>query len=191
MTQNILPIFPTAIQCINNFIDDNERIEILNSIKKLNYENHHLLVGNASSTFLGKNLRDALKDKFIERLEDHINTYADKTGIPPVNIFNIWANIQNKGSILRPHIHPNSEISGALYLNVDSESSRLIFYNPNPHIKTHIYQKGTEFSFQDFWIKPKNGDLILFPGWLEHGSDENKSDERTVISFNATLRTLM
>ena len=43
----------------------------------------------------------------------------------------------------------------------------------------------TEYSSQNVKFMPTVGDLILFPSWLEHGSDKkNQSKERIVLSFN-------
>ena len=48
------------------------------------------------------------------------------------------------------------------------------------------YKKLTNFNYRDVSVKPNIGDLILFPSWLMHGSDneKNKSNERLVLSFN-------
>ena len=45
----------------------------------------------------------------------------------------------------------------------------------------------SQYSAEIFTIKPKPGEIVLFPSWLRHGSSmvENHTIDRTVISFNA------
>ena len=38
-------------------------------------------------------------------------------------------------------------------------------------------------------VQPEDGTLLLFPGWLEHETEENESDEdKIIVSFNLTLK---
>jgi uncharacterized protein (TIGR02466 family) len=89
-------------------------------------------------------------------------------------------------------MHANSILSGSLYINVDNESSKLYFDNPNQFIKyfEYNYQELTDYNFEYFYITPKVGDLVIFPSWLTHGSngEQNNTENRTVISFNTDLR---
>jgi ectoine hydroxylase-related dioxygenase (phytanoyl-CoA dioxygenase family) len=43
----------------------------------------------------------------------------------------------------------------------------------------------TEFTTSEIRMPPEEGRLYVFPGWLEHGVDVNRSDrDRVSISFN-------
>ena len=85
-----------------------------------------------------------------------------------------WCNIQGKDSTLDFHNHPNSVVSGIIFLKVDENSSKLVFQNPTSLTK-EIHQ-----------ITPKTGLLVMWPSYLRHGSGDsiNKSAERIVLSFN-------
>ena len=77
-----------------------------------------------------------------------------------------------------------------LYLNTSKESNNLIFKNPNPYCKIDAPVNGTEFNFTINEIPVGNGRLVMFPSWLEHGSNYNinKTQGRTMISFNSLVK---
>ena len=53
-------------------------------------------------------------------------------------------------------------------------------------------QKDYEYYYDGYaytYINPKNNLLLLFPSWLEHDVEENKSDdERISIAFNINAK---
>ena len=45
--------------------------------------------------------------------------------------------------------------------------------------------QATDFTTEEVKMKPEEGRMYVFPGWLEHGVEENQSDEdRISIAFN-------
>jgi hypothetical protein len=50
---------------------------------------------------------------------------------------------------------------------------------------TYPVDKPTEFTSSELRMRPEEGRMYVFPGWLEHGVDENLSNRNRVsISFN-------
>ena len=50
---------------------------------------------------------------------------------------------------------------------------------------TYPIQQMTDFTAEEIQMRPEEGRLYVFPGWLEHGVEENRSDrDRVSISFN-------
>ena len=48
-----------------------------------------------------------------------------------------------------------------------------------------ILTRQTDFTAEEVRMRPEEGRIYIFPGWLEHGVEENKSDQdRVSISFN-------
>ena len=86
-----------------------------------------------------------------------------------------WVTWKEPGQQHVPHTHPNSVISGILYLKVDDDSGKLVFQNP------------TSMEGEVKEIKPKPGLLLMWPSFLMHGSGDtiNKSKERIIIGFNS------
>jgi uncharacterized protein (TIGR02466 family) len=133
-----------------------------------------------------------LKEPKLRHLQGPIRKraqqFGEKAGLKFRNEIAIsWFNIQKPGSILQEHAHPNAILAGVLFLEVDKDSSPIYFYNPNPYIQWMLRQtRNNQYYGDHVSFQPKAGDLILFNGWLKHGSNliSNKSSKRTVLSFN-------
>ena len=141
-------------------------------------------------------------DNFIDEHEcDEILTYIrgldmhQKDDTVPVNAKSSFDGVTDIVKEVSKHTavddsHPNSKVSGVLYLNTSKESNNLIFKNPNPYCKIDAPVNGTEFNFTINEIPVGNGRLVMFPSWLEHGSNYNinKTQGRTMISFNSLVK---
>lgn len=132
-------------------------------------------------------LSDAIKEFSVDDFMSEIQKYSESVCVPYTKIANNWVNIQDKGSILIAHTHPMAVFSGALYVNVDENSSPISFGNPNPYVRfiptDDIF---SNYTYAGVGFKPENGDLFIWPSWLEHGSNsiENLTENRMLISFN-------
>ena len=186
----ILNLFPTPVVILDNVIDDLDKFLMIQKVKSIDHIKHGAFTDNSSTSHQNG-------DNFIVEGSDlhtvitqHVNTYATEVfGIQELKLSSSWSNIQKPGSKLLTHVHPNSKVSGVMYLNVDSNSSRIFFHNPNPFTPFEDYVNLTEWNQHYYWFEPKNCQLFLFPSWLSHGShlDENRSEERISIAFNTVL----
>lgn len=200
MTLEKINLFTISVYKIKNFIDDNIRNNIINYIKNnINLtDKHKLLSDNSNSThfsnekYIIDKIQTDLKEcvSFKNKIQNVINETANKIGYENCILTNSWINIQRKDSYLHRHNHGDSSISGVLFLKVDELSSRIFFYNTNPYVSVNHYLFLNDNNFEHFSFKPNNGDLFLFPGWLQHGSntDVNKSEERIALSFNSKIQ---
>jgi len=152
-----------------NFIDQSEIDKVCDSIDKKSMINYDYIQGNAK-TSMGVDQSQFLD--FHKDLEDKI---IKEIPIKNQRMAESWCTIQKEDSTLRYHKHPNSIISGILYLKVDDDSSKLVFQNP------------TSMEGEVREIKPKPGLLLMWPSFLMHGSGDtiNKSKERIIIGFNS------
>ena len=106
-------------------------------------------------------------------------------------INNMWAIINTGGSANLRHQHGNSTISGAYYVRAPENAGDIIFYDPRPApIYSHPNAVApNSLNAQINGISPKEGALVLFPSYLDHSVNENKSnEERIVISFNIRVQ---
>ena len=208
----IIDLFPVPITRIQNCLSDVERKKIFSFLKGIsNTGNHGAFTKNAvSSHDHGFRIIDTISqeiaglenfkkdiqlyvDEFTNKIsyDKHIKNFRDmnRANEGPLFLSSSWFNIQQKGSVLKQHIHSHSVVSGVLFINVDSDSSPLVFENPIKIILDLANHNENSSRYSRDWItyEPSNGDLFLFPSWLEHGSyyKENMSLNRTVISFNA------
>jgi hypothetical protein len=78
----------------------------------------------------------------------------------------MWFHQYNKGSFFDWHTHPQSNYSAVYFVEL-----------PSDELATEIH--GVKK------LKPREGDLLVFPGFLPHRSPVNNTDSRkTIISMN-------
>lgn len=189
MNTQDLKLFPVTVRCIDQFLTKEECDIIIDLLIHEHFGPHNALPGNSQSSwsyYTENNINDFLsqldKLNFVQRLEPVLSDFSKLYSTSTLKLSRIWTNIQTPGTELLPHNHPTSIISGALYLKCDDNSSDLCFLNS----RTVSHGKNQE----KFKISPKLGTLILFPGWLMHGSDGlNQSEQRIVLSFNTVKNT--
>jgi len=107
---------------------------------------------------------------------------------------NMWANINPPGGYNMPHIHPNSHFSGVYYIKAPKNSGNIIFNEPKPgaHMIMPKRKEGTPPThlWKEVHAEPLEGRIIMFPSWLWHCVQPNKSNEiRISVSFNFIQKT--
>jgi uncharacterized protein (TIGR02466 family) len=99
-----------------------------------------------------------------------------------------WYTIYSKGTNVEEHFHPNSIISGIFYLKCPENCGDIIFLDNNYNFKNFCVNTSPLKTFtypKLFRLTPEEGMIILFPSWLNHTTDLNKSEEdRIMFSFN-------
>ena len=105
-----------------------------------------------------------------------------------------WININSPGAYNVKHSHPESQLSGVMWIKSPKDSGVIEFDNPNGHqAYTEINSYDQKFNDEYFvhhayWLPPIEGRMIVFSSHLQHQVKENKSNEdRISISFNVTL----
>ena len=104
-----------------------------------------------------------------------------------VKVTSMWSVINKKNSSNARHIHSNNYISAAYYVKTPENGGDIVFHDPRS-VTTFRYPKIAEnntLNSNIFTIQPKEGLLVLFPSYLYHSVDLNRTnEERVVISFN-------
>ena len=109
-----------------------------------------------------------------------------------IHMINAWININPKYTSNNVHTHPESALSGVYYIKTPEECGDIIFYHPSNELMQRDWSV-CRYSKKQFlasnsprWaITPKKGVLYIFPSWLGHCVDSNKSEEERIsISFN-------
>ena len=180
--------FPTVVYAKDVQLDNNKLAQdIVNwsnqdkGVKKTNYNGWH------STTDMGNKPEYQLLVTELMRMQkeiydnEHLDRYA-KLG-------NMWANINPPGGMNMPHIHPNSLFSGVYYVKSQPNCGRLKIFDPRPGIQFNMPSRKQGNPGKDFWrdasIEPMTGRIIMFPAWLWHSVEENKSNDiRISVSFN-------
>jgi len=102
---------------------------------------------------------------------------------------NMWANINGPGGYNKPHVHPNALFSGVYYVKTPTNCGRLICQDPRPGIQTcmpsRIKGEVPKHLWRDVHLQPQENRAIMFPAWLWHSVEPNKSNDiRISVSFN-------
>lgn len=103
----------------------------------------------------------------------------------------MWLNKNGPGDFNKAHVHPNSLLSGAYYAKVPEKSGNIEFYDPVRErvMCTFPVKARTRINSQAMEYKGREGLLLIFPGWLQHSVQPNRSDDfRVSISFNMGFR---
>ncbi len=126
------------------------------------------------------------------QLDRHAKAFAkildwDLTG-GRLALNSLWINVLDPGGFHSGHIHPNSVISGTVYVEVPKGSSAIRFEDPRlplmmatPPLKTKPAPNHQRFVS----ITPTAGTILLWESWLRHEVPLNRAPtERLSISFN-------
>ena len=180
--------FPTHVYGKDVQLDNNKLAQdIINwsnqdkGVEKTNYKGWH------STTDMGDKPEYQLLVTELLRMQkeiydnEHIDRYA--------RLGNMWANINPPGGMNMPHLHPNALFSGVYYVKSQPQSGRLKIYDPRPGIQTNMPIRKPGNPGKDLWreaiLEPVVGRIIMFPAWLWHSVEENRSNDiRISVSFN-------
>lgn len=149
--------------------------------------NHDLIEGGTSTNSMYNIFDNNIFHKTKLELQDCIDIYSNKLGIKTPIIDEGWINEMQENSIVFPHNHGRSVISGALYLNSPKESANISFISPFISNRNMEYNSdfSTGYNTRAFTFDTIKGTLLLFPSWLVHYTGVNKSKKRVVLSFNS------
>lgn len=196
MKESIYNIINLNFKLIEDFISLDECKEIYRCIHLNFYQayqkDHDVMSGNAFLTVdqvpdvigeIDKKLNFNLKT----RMQDAIDQYSTEFNLYKSIIDKSWILHQNKNSLLHHHTHLDADgkgmISGALWINIPDNSSKLEFVHP---LEKHL--DITE-SKPKLLFEPKEGSFIIFPSYILHGgAEKNYTTQRMVLSFSSHIK---
>ena len=156
------------------------------------WSREHRYAGYTSYASLGDlPRRDPAFAELVKVLRRHSAKFArecafDLSSNPKID--SLWVNLLKGAGHHAGHIHPNSVISGALYVEVPKNSGAIRFEDPRLPLMMAAppRQLDAPEDLQPFiTIEPRPGLLLLWESWLRHevlpGSGRG---ERLSISFN-------
>lgn len=126
-------------------------------------------------------------DALVEYLNQEIADCAKQVGLPKLELYNIWININPPGSYNHLHNHVGSVLSGVYYVHAEDGQGNIQFER-NDGAEYHIPEKVdqmTYFTATRSSYRAKTGAVYVFPGWLKHSVQGNATPEdRISVSFN-------
>ena len=146
----------------------------------------HRNMGNSTSDDRYVLKHDSLKDlrAFAEgSVAEYLKAiYAPKEDVS-LRITQSWLNYTKPGEFHHKHAHPNSFLSGVLYMKALRERDRIYFYRDGyQQIKLPTDNWNLQNS-ESWWFEVGNGDLMLFPSSLTR-MVETVQEDRISLAFN-------
>jgi uncharacterized protein (TIGR02466 family) len=120
---------------------------------------------------------------------ESVNSYLREIYAPkhPVSLefTQSWANYTAPGQYHHKHEHPNSFVSGVLYIAADPAKDKIHFYKGGYQQIKLPTENFNLFNSESWWFEVAPGDLMLFPSSLTHMVETVQTDQtRISISFN-------
>jgi uncharacterized protein (TIGR02466 family) len=148
-------------------------------------------------TTIGENVLDNpnLSDvrKFIqESLDWYVKNIQQPRTEFEVYLTQSFVNYISDGQGHHPHIHPNSYLSGVLYIQASSENDSIIFLNDSGSSSKFLNfasDQHNSFNSQSWSFPVWTGRLLLFPSHMPHQVTPVSSPyERISLAFNTFIR---
>ena len=120
-------------------------------------------------------LDDILQNRFSLTIEEYLN-------IREYFISSSWFALFKKGNYAHVHNHGDCDIAGVYYFKKVDDDGSLFFCNSSQVAECSIFKTGR------ITTNCSEGDILLFPGWMDHGVETNNTDdERISLSFNISF----
>lgn len=182
---NIIAIFPTAvgIYTINRSFTDTElnfcrTQQVRKNIYNLSSVNNYVLNSKEMSD-IGIFINNCLVNYY-----NTIYTPANNTSL---RITQSWFNYAGTRQSHHLHRHPNSFISGVMYIQNNDPEGGKIYFERASYSQIEVQPKEyNDFTTASYFIKAEPGKLILFPSTLAHNVEEQShTTSRISMSFNS------
>ena len=184
-------LFPTPVMFGHLSREFTEReLEFINNLDmRENYNNHVSIDTYVLNSPELSGIQDFVQEKINLFFQE---IYQPKDDLK-IYITQSWVNLTKPGESHHSHNHPNSFISGVLYINASNKTDALQFHNqirmPQIHVRSTIDH---EFNSQTWKYAVESKDIILFPSQLVHNVDQVAEHEdrtsRISLSFNTFLK---
>lgn len=129
-----------------------------------------------------KDLRDTLQ----QHLDEYFKTIYNTSNRVSLKITQSWLTLSRQGDSHHSHTHPNSVVSGVLYINL-AENDGVSFHRNEDNLWHELLPaQENYFNAKSYFINTEVGDILLFPSHVRHGVREvTEAVERVSLSFNS------
>jgi uncharacterized protein (TIGR02466 family) len=182
-------LFPTPVM-FNNIGRDftKEELVYIESHSTSIYRNAGNVTSNNNYILNEPEMADL--NKFIT---EQLNEYLKRVYKPkyPAEAFvtQSWLNWTKKNEFHHRHNHPNSFISGVLYISTDPTKDKIKFYKPG-HAQLQLATDTYDiYNSDSWWFNVVTGGIVLFPSTLTHEVENVIADDtRVSLAFNSFIK---
>lgn len=139
----------------------------------------------SNTSFIANVIEEQKMKVFSAVLHSHLKEYMDIIGfnMRPYMVTS-WFSLFQKHQYGQVHNHGNADVSGCYYVETSGNDGDLFFEDPRlAHDTNYVF--GGRYMSGRRGYKPKVGQMIMFPGYLQHGIKTNVGDaDRVSLSFN-------
>ena len=181
-------IFPTPLIETNLGRDfTNQEKDFVEKCASDCYDNFGNFTSKNNYVLESPELKD-LKDFCLEGVNLMIKeAYQPQNNIEPY-ITQSWLNYTHYQGHHHLHDHPNSLISGVLYINSDIDKDKIILYRHN-YVQIRIESPSNNIYYDSYTLPVNTGKLILFPSsTLHHVPKTTNTKTRISIAFNTFIK---
>jgi len=185
----ITGIFPTPIYTskLDRKLTTLE-LKFVDKNKKNFYKNDGNITSNNNYILNEKPFANIKKE-----LDLKVQNYFDEVISPANNIkpyiTQSWLNYTETNQFHHKHAHPNSLVSGVLYINCHQEFDKIKFFNDNYKIIKIETKNWNLWNSESWWFPVKTGDIILFPSSLTHMVETKEgTNTRISLAFNVFIK---
>jgi len=185
---NIVTLFPTPV-----YFAKLERSFTDKEHKYFNDHRNHLRknLGNNTSQqnyVLNQRGLSSLKKELLIRVQDYFDKVLCVKHVKPW-ITQSWLNYTQPQQFHHQHEHPNSIVSGVLYINADKLNDTIKFYKKDyRQINLGAVTSYNLYNSESWWFAVESYDLLLFPSSLTHAVEQKVGNNtRTTLAFNTFI----
>jgi|TARA_Y100000114_G_C11728698_1_gene312346 uncharacterized protein (TIGR02466 family) len=163
-----------------------------NAIETFAYDKKAVDEGVQISNYIGWQSKSILQgdsaefDQLVNAITEQVDACAAQAELPPLQIQNIWININTPGAYNTLHNHAGAILSGVFYIKSDPSQGNIMFErSDNAEYFLPPMEKPNYFTSTATTYKAMSNALYVFPGWLKHSVQPNLTKEdRLSVSFN-------
>ena len=183
-------IFPTPLIFTNIEREfTKEELEFFDEQSKTTFKNE----GNVTSLdnyLMRHDPMTTIKQEITSALQLYLDEVVKpKDDVKPY-ITQSWLNYTDENQYHHKHAHPNSFLSGVMYVNADPEKDKITFFNDSMYKQIKLFPKEWNlYNAESWFFTVKPGDIVVFPSSLIHMVEQKAGNNiRTSLAFNSFLR---
>ena len=183
-------IFPTPLIFTNIEREfTKEELEFFDEQSKTTFKNE----GNVTSLdnyLMRHDPMTTIKQEITSALQLYLDeVIKPKDDVKPY-ITQSWLNYTAENQHHHKHAHPNSFLSGVMYVNADPEKDKITFFNDSMYKQIKLFPKEWNlYNAESWFFTVKPGDIVIFPSSLIHMVEQKAGNNiRTSLAFNSFLR---
>lgn len=182
-------IFPTTIQ----FLDIDREFSAAETAFLLETQRcMQLSEGNFRSNdrrILDRDAMSILRGEILSAAQTYLHKVVRARPEVQPCITQSWLNITKFGQHHHRHAHPNSFISGVLYINANEATDRIYFFKDGYEQIQPVPTEWNRHNATSWYFAVKTGQIVLFPSRLSHMVETKDNDEtRISLAFNIFLK---